>query len=288
MVIQAAHTISVTNQQNYTSGQPLRIVIYGKLKFMNGSKLSLPCGSYVIVKVGGAVQADVGLSNSNFIEICGNVEWNSSQTLNGPACLPPSHPICAGAVLPMELSYFSANTCDANICLNWQTETERNCDHFEIQKSADGISFYEINRVPSKAVSGYSYYHLYYEASDNAPVNGVSYYRLKQVDRDGSYFYSKTLSVQKDLKAGSNVIVYPSITKGEFSALIMRAGVSDAVILLRNAGGEIVYKEWKYMIDTNEPIHVVPDHPLANGVYYCSVLLDKEEYNLKVVISDVH
>src|SRR5688572_16556801 len=50
IVIQAAHTISVTTQQNYEKcSQPLRIVIYGHLKFFNGSKLNLPCGSYIIV-----------------------------------------------------------------------------------------------------------------------------------------------------------------------------------------------------------------------------------------------
>jgi hypothetical protein len=285
IVVLSSHTITISNQMNYTSCSPLKIVIEGTLKFLNGSKLSLSCGSYVIVKVGGKVVADVGLSNSNFIEICGNVEWNSNSALNGPACLPPSHPIC-NQVLPVTLNRFTASSCDNNICLYWNTETENNCDHFEIQRSKDGIYFDKILSVPSKATNGYSFYKLNYDVSDNAPPRGINYYRLKQIDKEGSYVYSDILSIQKDGKKALDLIVYPNVSKGDFNILLSSVKENDeVVILLRNSNGEIIHKAWNYITDPSLPLTVSSPNKLQDGIYYCSLLVAGEEYNAKIVVA---
>jgi hypothetical protein len=285
IVVQSSHTITISSQMNYTSCSPLKIVIEGTLKFLNGSKLSLSCGSYVIVKVGGKVVADVGLSNSNFIEICGNVEWNSNSPLNGPACLPQSHPIC-GQALPVELSRFNASSCNNSICLFWTTDAESNCDHFDIQRSTDGIYFENILNVPSKSLNGYSFYKLNYEVSDNTSPRGINYYRLKQVDKDGSYMYSTILSIQKDGKKAADLVVYPNISNGEFNVLMSGMKENDElVILLRKPNGELVHRSWQYIIDPAQPVNVSPKQKLQDGIYYCSLILGGEEYNTKIVVA---
>jgi hypothetical protein len=288
VVIRSSHTVSITNQQNYNTCAPLRMVIYGTLKFMNGSKLSLSCGSYIIVKPGGKIEADVGLSSSNFIEICNTMEWNSNAPLNGPACLPSTHTICAYA-LSVEISGFTAVPCNNKICLNWQTSTETDNRYFELQRSSDGIYFEAILQQESRARDGNSHSRIDYEAFDASPLAGVNYYRLKQVDINGSYSYSKLLSVQYLPQKGISFLVFPSVTSGDFSAQLKGSEKAGSVIILvRNAYGEIVHKAWNYITDPSEPVLVSPRPKLPNGVYYCSFLTGNEEYNMKVVVSETN
>jgi hypothetical protein len=233
------------------------------------------------------VTADVGLQNSNFIEICGNVEWNSNAPLYGLACLPPSHPVCA-AVLPVELSDFNALTCSAGICLHWETVSERNNSYFEVQRSKDGIQFNGMLKQNSRAIGGNSNSKLTYQATDASPFSGINYYRLKQVDLDGSYSYGKTLAIKNDPGKGQGIVIFPNVNSGEFSAILNDMGRSgDLTILLRDASGLILYKAWHYVSNPEEPIQISPNQKLPNGVYYCSFLVMGDEYTMKVVVSDL-
>lgn len=288
VVIQSGHIVSLSNQQNYNScSAPLKIIIYGTMKFSNGSKLSLACGSYIIVYPGGSIDADVGLSNSNLIEICGNIEWNSNtKPLTGPACLPPTHAICTG-VLPVELSRFNGTNCNSIICLSWETVSERNNDHFEVQRSADGTSFTGILQTDSKAPGGTSSNKIKYEANDVSPLSGINYYRLKQTDKDGSYSYSQMIALQSNLPKEMEFVVFPNTNSGEFTAQVK--GLRDpgnVTILLRDASGIIMYKTRQYIDNTGGEIKVNPEWKLPNGVYSCSFLIGDAEYVVKVVITN--
>ncbi len=91
--------------------------------------------------------------------------------------------------VPVELASFSALAVGRNIQLNWRTATENNNSGFEVQRSADSKSFNKIGfvsgRGTSTEVSSYSF--------TDQNVSGKMYYRLKQIDLDGSFTYSKTI-----------------------------------------------------------------------------------------------
>ena len=109
-------------------------------------------------------------------------------------------------VLPVELLSFSAERWNNDVKLDWSTQTEINNDRFEIEKSNDGNSFYKIGELSGKASSFIKQDYTFY---DELPVAGVQYYRLKQVDVDGSYSYSKLVSVNLTDNASGQVLVYP-------------------------------------------------------------------------------
>jgi hypothetical protein len=100
------------------------------------------------------------------------------------------------SIVPVELTSFSANVVDRSVVLNWTTATEINNQGFEIEKSADGISFNNIGFVPGFGTTtepkSYSY-------TDQSVDNGTNYYRLKQIDFDGSFTYSSTAEVEMSL-----------------------------------------------------------------------------------------
>ncbi|MBK8341356.1 MAG: hypothetical protein IPK99_15840 [Flavobacteriales bacterium] len=93
-------------------------------------------------------------------------------------------------VLPMELISLTAVSNTDHILLEWITASETNTDLFILDRSADGAQFTEIGRVPA---AGNSQSTLHYAHRDEAPLIGLNYYRLSEVDRDGNLRRSSTV-----------------------------------------------------------------------------------------------
>jgi hypothetical protein len=100
---------------------------------------------------------------------------------------------CDYDILPVDLLSFSAELSENAVILRWKTASEENNAFFDIEKSVDGKNWIFLNRVNS---NGNSFKTKSYDLFDYEPVAGTSYYRLKQVDFDGKFSYSKIVSVQ--------------------------------------------------------------------------------------------
>ncbi|WP_017256994.1 T9SS type A sorting domain-containing protein [Pedobacter arcticus] len=100
-------------------------------------------------------------------------------------------------VLPVKMVKFLASADAKFAKLYWETVSELNNDKFEIERSTNGIGFIKIGEVKG---NGTSQKLNVYNFKDLAPSNGVNYYRLKQVDLNGSFEYSETRAVKFDLK----------------------------------------------------------------------------------------
>ncbi len=110
--------------------------------------------------------------------------------------------------LPIELLDFNAVPEGENVNVSWETKTEVNNKYFTIERSKDGINFYEFATVNSKEIHGNSNSQLNYEIMDTKPFGGVSYYRLKQTDYNNNYKCFNVVSVDFDKK--SFVSVFPN------------------------------------------------------------------------------
>ncbi len=101
-------------------------------------------------------------------------------------------------VVPVELISLSADEVNNNVQLNWQTATETNNRGFEIERSADSQTFTKIGFVPGRGTttqkSAYSYI-------DKEAMEGKLYYRLKQVDLDGTFEYSGAVEINYSIPA---------------------------------------------------------------------------------------
>ena len=96
------------------------------------------------------------------------------------------------APLPVTLTRFAATVVGSRVELNWATASEKNNAYFAVERSADGQTFGAIAEVPGRgSVSGPSTY----AATDAAPVAGLGYYRLRQVDTDGTTAFSPVVTV---------------------------------------------------------------------------------------------
>lgn len=113
--------------------------------------------------------------------------------------------------LPVELVSFQGRWVEnSGNVLNWTTAWEKNNDHFEIQRSRDARSFESIGRVIGK---GSSSSNQSYEFVDEVGgQEALTYYRLKQVDQDGSLSYSRIVAVGHEIKPTISLVVYPNPT----------------------------------------------------------------------------
>ncbi|MBL1213626.1 MAG: T9SS type A sorting domain-containing protein [Ignavibacteriae bacterium] len=105
---------------------------------------------------------------------------------------PPALVYINESAIPVELTSFSFNIVEGKIILNWTTATEINNSHFIVQRGNDKFSFTDIGRVEGNGttteISNYSY-------QDISAEDGIYFYRLKQVDYDGSFSYSNKIEV---------------------------------------------------------------------------------------------
>jgi hypothetical protein len=106
-------------------------------------------------------------------------------------------------VVPVSLINFNANKADKKVLLNWETSSEINSSHFEIERSINGYQFEKIGRVNA---AGNSNTLKAYKFIDNFPVKGMNYYRLKEVDLDDQYKYSDIRKVEMQSDAAVFVL----------------------------------------------------------------------------------
>jgi len=95
--------------------------------------------------------------------------------------------------LPVTWLSFEARADDSgSVALDWATTTETQNDHFAVERSADGARYQAIGHVNGAGTSTVINHYAY---TDENPLPGVNYYRLRQVDFDGSYTFSRTVAV---------------------------------------------------------------------------------------------
>ena len=126
--------------------------------------------------------------------------------------------------LPVKFLSFNAAYSSKKVKIAWATTDEINNKYFILERSKDGQSFGSLYEVPAtniQTVNSYNY-------TDESPLNGVSYYRLKSVDNDGRFMYSNIVTV--NAQGAELVTVYPnpatSVLKAIFPATNKAAVIS--------------------------------------------------------------
>ncbi|WP_461490555.1 SGNH/GDSL hydrolase family protein [Pontibacter sp. HJ8] len=139
--------------------------------------------------------------------------------------------------LPVELVSFSASGSEQGVLLRWETASEQDNSHFEIERMEAGGAFRKIGNLKGMGTTSVS---QSYRFTDLAAPAGILYYRLRQVDVDGTFSHSKVVAVQRIL-SGTNA-VYPNPSAGE-TMLVHMSGLAEgpAEVTVLNTMGEEVY-----------------------------------------------
>ncbi len=184
--------------------------------------------------------------NTGGSTICGSGSLTTGTLVLGNP-MPPCGSGIVITVLPIELLNFTVEQKGNSALILWQTATEKNNDYFDLERSTDGINFELVKRINSKGDNaGNSSYVLDYLFTDEKPLEGVSYYRLKQVDTDGKFEIFKMVSFNqiKDTYEKIEFKIYPNPNDGNF--LIDVGGIENnhtVEVKIVDILGKIIFQE---------------------------------------------
>lgn len=141
--------------------------------------------------------------------------------------------------LPVELTAFHARVKGSSVVLSWETATERNNAHFNVQRSENSSNWKSVYTMPG---AGTTIVPHSYEVTDERLPAGRYFYRLEQVDFDGASTFSDILNVE--IKAGhSDFTLYPNPATGDETWLDFEEMNGSALVRLFDLKGSLL-REW--------------------------------------------
>ena len=144
-------------------------------------------------------------------------------------------------------------------------------DHFEIERSADAQSWTTLGELKGAGTTTEEQVYTY---ADEAPLNGVNYYRLKQVDVDGHFTYTNVQDVTFDgiASAGSNMTMYPNPATASTPLTIELSNSSSPIhnVTITNSIGQVVYSD----VSSQTNVIHLGGLNLPAGVYAVSVFTE--------------
>lgn len=168
--------------------------------------------------------------------------------------------------LPVKYSSFDAQVTGSTVKLLWDTESEINNSHFEIECSFDGINFKQIGVVNAGASTGNN--SKSYNYTDNSiKTDVVVYYRLKQVDLDGRYTYSNILAVRLTSLSNVQMQVMPNPFAESLTVRFEATEDATAQMQIVNTQGQLVILQSTGVVKGNNSIQVLGLAKLAPGTY---------------------
>jgi len=130
----------------------------------------------------------------------------------------------SSSLAPVTLLSFTAEKQNNHVILNWQTANEINNNHFIIQYSKDGKNYTNAGIVNGKNQTENEYCFIH-----NTPVAGINYYRLQQVDKDGSSTLSSVRTVVLNNISKGEISIYPNPVKNKSFTIDMGKDISTGI-----------------------------------------------------------
>jgi hypothetical protein len=166
----------------------------------------------------------------------------------------------SNATLPLQLKSFTAVAQPDGTSLNWETLSETNTSHFDIESSSNAQQFNKIGNVTAKGnstdVNNYTF--------TDAVKNEVVFYRLKMVDKDGSFTYSRIVTVRS--KKGVKWQLFPNPAADVLQLQIPSAQKTEATVTIHDMVGRVMYRNVLILQAGNNAVSLPVNH-LPKGRY---------------------
>jgi len=212
---------------------------------VSNQAIAAGAGGTIIVNVKGKIEVTSRISVANIQRL--NPSQYPNENVNNNNLTAALGVIPGG--LPISLINFNAVKQGSTVQLTWQTSSEVNSDHFEVEYSKDGGTWQILGNVAAAGNSSISKSYSYNHAT---PANGANYYRLRKVDIGGAYVYTETRVVNFSSSTGIKVMPNPVVAKLYVTSDVVTTFQSVAVF---TAEGKLLQQNSKVasgtMIDMN-------------------------------------
>ncbi len=140
-------------------------------------------------------------------------------------------------VLPINGIELSAKRNEANVIVNWSTQSEQNSSYFEIERSYNGIDFIKIGQMQA---SGFSSTTKLYQFTDVTAAKSLIFYRLKMIDVNASYKFSPIIKVPKSGANNQEFLLYPNPAISDVSVALNESTKEVLLLKVTNQLGQVV------------------------------------------------
>ncbi|MBS1496391.1 MAG: T9SS type A sorting domain-containing protein [Bacteroidetes bacterium] len=188
----------------------------------------------------------------------------------------------AAAPLPVTLTAFAVNYNNSVANVNWTTEQEINLSKYEILRSINGSDFQTINTIASRnslAKQNYTY------QDNNIPAAAsVLYYKLRIIDKDGSYKYSNVVTVKVTAASAKDFLITPNpaSTNAQIRFNAIKSG--QAQIIVFDAAGKAVLQQQASVLAGNNSIALNNIVNLSEGMYTVRMIVNNESFSSKLIV----
>lgn len=183
--------------------------------------------------------------------------------------------------LPIVLSYFKGVNLKNAVKLSWETVSEENFDHFEIQRSFDGKDF---DVIATEKGNGFTSEKHQYSFTDTNPEMGINYYRLNAIDFDGSSEIFETIAVEV-APDFSTVAMYPNPNNGTELQLNIPEELLytayDVTMTVSDLQGRVVTTSEI----TSAHVSTTFDQTLATGIYLVTIQAGKYSSTYRLMVN---
>jgi len=181
--------------------------------------------------------------------------------------------------LPVELIKFEVKNQGGYNKLFWVTASEYNNSHFEIQNSSDGVNFITIAKINGAGNSNQLIYYSYVDSSKS-----ISYYRLKQIDFNGSFEYSKVIKIsgQKNISI-NEVSVFPNPSNGKIKIEIIIPDIQNIQVTLYDKQGKTILSQSSIEYFDDISIISLDLSYLPTDIYFVQTIVDQKAIVTKLV-----
>lgn len=172
-------------------------------------------------------------------------------------------------LLPMDLMTFEAKPAEKEVQLSWITQNELDVDYYTLEKSSDGVHFELINQQKAKGngrSNDNNYKHL-----DTRPFVGVNYYRLGQVDTDGTQTYSRVLAVRFEEKPQPVITLAPNPAQDNLRVDYVTSEAGLISIQVYDVIGQLVSNSTDLPVEKGANSILLNVRAYPNGVYILRV-----------------
>ena len=190
-----------------------------------------------------------------------------------------------GSPFPLTLLTFEAVAGADYVLLKWVTADEVDTDYFSVEKSRDGIHYNSIGRTPAAGNTSRGV-ETHYTFEDGSPWEGLTYYRLRSTDLNGTFLLSNIRTVDFRRAAGWDFTVFPNPNDGSRLAIQLTGGEHQGPIhtdLYSGSGQRILNHTFPAEVTGRYTLPVV-DLGLTSGSYFIRVTAGEEQISKLLVV----
>jgi hypothetical protein len=251
----------------------IKLFNFRNSKKMKSSVLSIALVLAVVLTTQGVFASGYPLSNSFALLPIGSLDTGSTLGAK-PSASGGSLIILHGNLVSFDAAY-GRNFFD----INWNTRTESGFDHFEVERSLDGVNFKKVGEIKALDLSSVE---ENYSFRDNIrPVvarKNDLYYRLKQVDPNGSFTYSKVLIARMYNTAGvAAMSVTPDPVINDILVNVQLKENAFVVMKVKDREGNELMRKSAHGVDGLNTYQLDDTHQLQAGEYELEVIINSEE-----------